>query len=89
MERLENLLSDIVNMVEEEYDKVLTEDTQYKRGLEHILLRCNQDDTPLGSWTSMVEAFLGVFRWLKDDDDKDMLNKLYCKIPDMAKKYNL
>ena len=89
MKRLENLLSDIVNMIEEEYDKVLSEDTQYKQGLECILKSYDDDDTPLGNWTSIIMAFTGAFGWLEDDDDKAMLDKLYSQIPSMAKKYNL
>jgi hypothetical protein len=89
MERLEKLLSDIINMLEEEYDKVLSEDTEYKQGLECILKSYDDDDTPLGNWTAMIMVFMSVFNRLKEDDDKEKLDKLYSQIPVMSRKYNL
>ena len=96
MDKLELLANKAVNIIEEEYDKVRLDENESKDWvfvLETLLKHVNEeeDDTPLGIWTSIVTMLTAEYNAYKgneyEDEDEDIVNKienLYSKITKIA-----
>lgn len=90
MEKLELLASKAVNIIEEEYDKVrldknTSEDWVFV--LEVLLKYVNkeEDDTPLGIWTSIATMLTAEYNEYKDNEDiMNKIENLHSKIVDVA-----
>lgn len=89
MERLEKVLNEIHGLLEEEYNKVLLEDTLYKKLLEKVIINYNknEDDTPLGRWTELIINLKDCCIMLKKDNQ--LIEDLFQKILDKVNEYDL
>ena len=89
MEKLELLANKSINIIEEEYDnarldKNTSEDWVFV--LESLLKYINEeDDTPLGIWTSIATMITAEYNAYKDDENiANKLDNLHSKLVEVA-----
>lgn len=78
MEKLKLLANKAIDIIEEEYDNARLDKNTSKKWvfvLECLLKYVNEeDDTPLGIWTSIVTMMTAEYNAYKDD--KNIVNKI-------------
>ena len=83
MKNLEKLIENVTRIIEEEYDKVMLDESEdmkdYKELIEQLLkFANNEEDTPFGIWTIMFIFMSMEYRECKNLKDKidDLEKKL-------------